>query len=91
MTQVFLENRVYIGGQQEPKTERKKITKLPDAWPLKGMIRGDFGGYIILAHPDRHPHISKDGKSWIEVAPAALSNPEVNRVISGWERERWAR
>ena len=75
----------------ETKERLRPITRLPDAWPLKGMIRGDFGGYIVLAHPDRHPHISKDGKSWIEVTDYALKNPEVNRIIAGWERERWAK
>lgn len=65
---------------------RKKITALPSGWPSKGMIRADFGEWIILAHPDRHPHISKDGKKWEE---ANLKNKEHNHVVAMFERKRW--
>lgn len=67
--------------------DRKLITKLPAAWPSRGMIRSDFGDYIVLAHPDRPVMLSKDGKTWEE---ANLFNPLHNQAVAGFERKRWA-
>lgn len=50
--------------------ERKKITKLPLNWPTDKLTRRtDYNGLIVIAHPDRAPHTSEDGKTWLEVVP----------------------
>jgi len=67
---------------------KKPIKRVPSGFPLKGMIRADIGGYIVLAHPDRQPHISKDGVLWKEID---WKIPEENAVGAAFERQRWAR
>lgn len=66
----------------------RPITRLPAGWPSKGMMRSDFGDYIVLAHPDRHPHYSTDGKNWKQVD---LADPKDNAIAATFERQRWAR
>lgn len=47
------------------------ITKLPHGWPTDKLTRRtDWNGLIVIAHPDRAPHTSRDGgKTWEEVKP----------------------
>lgn len=60
--------------------ERKKITKLPLNWPTdKRTKRTDYAGLILIVHPDRAPHTSEDGRTWVEVVPLVS---EVNTVAS---------
>lgn len=55
--------------------ERKKITKLPLNWPTdKRTKRTDYNGLILIVHPDRAPHTSEDGRTWLEVVPLEKLN-----------------
>lgn len=46
----------------------KTITKLPTNWPTDKLTRRkDWNGFIVIAHPDREPHISADGRTWEKV------------------------
>lgn len=71
-----------------PLLAKKPIKRVPSGFPMKGMIRADIGDYIVLAHPDRQPHISKDGLVWKEID---WRNPDENAVGAAFERQRWAR
>lgn len=72
----------------EIKQTIRPIKRLPSGWPSRGMIRGDVGEYIVLAHADRQPHISKDGINWKQID---WLNTEENAVGAAFERKRWAR
>ncbi len=60
---------------------RKPITRLPTNWPTdKQTKRTDFDGKIIIAHPDREPHTSEDGKTWEKIDYHAQPEPEDQKV-----------
>lgn len=55
---------------ERPAGERKIITKMPDCWPTDGMTRRtDWRGLIVIAHPDRTPMTSEDGRTWEDLKP----------------------
>lgn len=66
----------------------RPITRMPSCFPSKGIIRGDIGEFIILAHADRPPQYSRDGKTWKEID---LKVPEENALAAAFERRRWDR
>lgn len=58
----------------------KPITKLPTGWPSDKLTkRTDWNGLIVIAHPQRAPHVSQDGRTWEEVKPIDL--PEDAKVV----------